>query len=71
MAHGDRDEFKNFKHIVNTYEDGTETPNLSFEVWRNGVYHGYVEVIIVRVKDGSISIRTTSRMETAEKPREP
>ncbi len=68
MAYGDKDEFRNVKQDTQTYADGTVVPHLSFEVWRNGVYRGYIDCHTHKVSDGSISVGVTSRMETTKKP---
>lgn len=68
MAYGDVDEFRNVQQETQVYADGTKVPHLSFEVWRNGVYRGYIELHTHKVGDGSISVGVTSRLETAKKP---
>ncbi len=68
MAYGDKDEFRNVQQQAQSYADGTVVPHLSVEVWRNGVYRGYVQCHTHKVSDGSISVGVTSRLETAKKP---
>ncbi len=68
MAYGDKDEFRAVKQEAQTYADGTVVPHLSFEVFRNSVFRGYVELHTHRVSDGSISVGMTSRLETTKRP---
>ncbi len=68
MAYGDKDEFRAVKQEAQAYADGTVVPHLSFQVWRNGVYRGFLELHTHRVSDGSISVGMTSRLETAKRP---
>lgn len=68
MSYGDKDEFRVTGQHVQTYTDGTVVPHLEVEVWRNGLYRGYVELHTHRVSDNSISVGVTSRLETAKKP---
>lgn len=69
MAYGDTDEFRILgQHTETTERDGTVVPHLEVAVYRNGVYRGYVELHTHRVKDDSISVGMTSRLETRRRP---
>ncbi len=68
MSAGDEDEFRNVRQTTQGYSDGTILPHLSVEVWRGGVYRGYVELHTHKVGDDSISVGLTSRLGTERKP---
>ncbi len=68
MAYGDKDEFRNIGQHNQAYADGTVVPHLSFEVWRNGVFRGYLECHTHRVSDDSISTGVTVRLGTQKRP---
>lgn len=68
MSYGDRDDFIPRAVGYSTYSDGTIVPHLEILVYRNGVYRGYVEIHTHRVKDDSVSVGVTTRLETEVKP---
>ncbi len=68
MSAGDEDEFRNVRQSTQNYSDGTIVPHLSVEVWRGGVYRGYVECHTHKVSDDSISVGTTVRLGTQKRP---
>ncbi len=68
MARGDKDEFRVKPATSQTYADGTVVPHLAIEIWRNGVYRGYVECHTHKVTDDSISVGATVRLATKAKP---
>ncbi len=43
-------------------------PHLDLEIWKDGQYHGYVDIHTHRVKDDSVSIGVTVRAPTKRKP---
>ncbi len=43
-------------------------PHLDVQVWKDGKYHGYIDVHTHRVKDDSISIGATVRAPTKMRP---
>ncbi len=48
--------------------DSRGQPHLGIQVWKDGKYHGYIDIHTHRVKDGSISIGVTVRAPTKVRP---
>ena len=51
-----------------SYADGTVVPHLPVLVFKDGLYHGYVEIHVHKVGDESVSIGITVRGPTEKKP---
>ncbi len=49
------------------HDEGSQ-PHLDVQVWRDGVYHGYIDIHTHRVKDESISVGVTVRAPTKVRP---